>query len=996
MSRKWERILFLVLALLLLFSLIICAIDFIFANISRKESSSECNEQPLTGEGGAGEGETGEGGAGEGETGEGGAIEISVGKCKCKFENLPCSPLFEIYGFPGTAYLRFITGEVYNDGVWRLLANSSIIQYSGEDIAQIVNKYIKLYKIKFRIIPLNNMKYFIPSTSNILRLEFPKNRTPLLYYLDQQIFFSDREFDNEYSISYMNYLFDDKILASSKPIFDEKYLMVPPNLQSILKELANKIVEGSETPYEQLKALEKFLRKNYIYDKNYTAPPYGQDPILWFLFNERRGVCVHFNSAFVLLARSLGIPARLVGGYLINPELNYQIIYECQSHAYAEVPFENLGWIIFDATGFDESRTSRDFRSISTVTEIVSIDNVGFKGSTFRVVGKVLDEHDYGVSNVKIRVYLRQNKSELNEDILVGEGIVKNGVFNITCPVPLDINVGDYFVIAHALSNDEYLGSWSDPQIRIMARTYLSVEAPEKVIAGRKFTLSGSLREMESNLPVSNKTITFTIGSKIYNVTTDNSGNFIAICSVKDADNYTLIFNFVGSDYYLSSICEKRLRVLGLEITPTTKDLLIRGEEIYISGRVHAEDLAGDDEEVIIDFGGYLIATKANENGYFNIAFFIPFNQTIGKSTVKYCLSSNGYTVFQDVKIMAMTSLSVEAPENINSNETFNVSAILLNDLQQPIQGAIIFLNYSYQDQQFSLNSTTNENGATFFNFKLSTINEENITYLLYFPGNDLYLSAQVARSLTVFPISRTFVAQFFPIITALAVTLGGSLSVFLLYKIGLIRKRTESAKTEEKMDEAEPAVPLAAKKNARIKILFPEINEPFPIVWGINEKLIIRIRIEGEDGTPIKEAALRLSIDERQDTYLEIQSSGEVEIPLIFSDKGNHKLRAYFAGDEQWNEATAEISIRIVDYREEIVNLFNSFLEFSMRNFKGIDKIMTPREFQSKILSQISKSKHVFLEDMVSIFEVANYSLHAITRKEYERMFLAKLDLEG
>ena len=51
-----------------------------------------------------------------------------------------------------------------------------------------------------------------------------------------------------------------------------------------------------------------------------------------------------------MLARSLGFSARLVGGYYIDPLADYQEVYPIQAHAYTEIPFEDLGWIIFDAT----------------------------------------------------------------------------------------------------------------------------------------------------------------------------------------------------------------------------------------------------------------------------------------------------------------------------------------------------------------------------------------------------------------------------------------------------------------------------------------------------------------------------------------------------------------------------------------------------------------------------------------------------------------------
>jgi hypothetical protein len=50
----------------------------------------------------------------------------------------------------------------------------------------------------------------------------------------------------------------------------------------------------------------------------------------------------------------------------------------------------------------------------------------------------------------------------------------------------------------------------------------------------------------------------------------------------------------------------------------------------------------------------------------------------------------------------------------------------------------------------------------------------------------------------------------------------------------------------------------------------------------------------------------------------------------------------------------------------------------------------MTPKEMQSTLMSQVSQVKHKPLDAIISVFEVADYSLHPITRKEYEQMYLS------
>jgi hypothetical protein len=72
-------------------------------------------------------------------------------------------------------------------------------------------------------------------------------------------------------------------------------------------------------------------------------------PIEQFL-RERRGSAEQFASAFAVMARSLGIPARVVAGFLpgeLGPDGHYHVR-RADTHAWAEVWFEGAGWVPFD------------------------------------------------------------------------------------------------------------------------------------------------------------------------------------------------------------------------------------------------------------------------------------------------------------------------------------------------------------------------------------------------------------------------------------------------------------------------------------------------------------------------------------------------------------------------------------------------------------------------------------------------------------------------
>lgn len=153
----------------------------------------------------------------------------------------------------------------------------------------------------------------------------------------------------ELSRSYHDYNRD--VLNQLSVLDDPQYLALPDNITDRMKELSESITIGMSTPFEKAKAIETFLKVRYDYDLDYVPAPNDWEPNDWFVFETKEGICGNFNSAFVVLARASGIPARLAAGYYILPSDRTQDpVYPSQAHAWAEVGFEDVGWLAFEAT----------------------------------------------------------------------------------------------------------------------------------------------------------------------------------------------------------------------------------------------------------------------------------------------------------------------------------------------------------------------------------------------------------------------------------------------------------------------------------------------------------------------------------------------------------------------------------------------------------------------------------------------------------------------
>jgi transglutaminase-like putative cysteine protease len=117
------------------------------------------------------------------------------------------------------------------------------------------------------------------------------------------------------------------------------YLVAPAQVSTRVAASAAQIAASGESTAARLAALAAFFRERQLTYAQEDLPG-GLDPIDSFLFEQRRGYCEFFASAYVTLARLAGVPARLVGGYHggeYNPLGGYYLVTDDTAHVWAEV-----------------------------------------------------------------------------------------------------------------------------------------------------------------------------------------------------------------------------------------------------------------------------------------------------------------------------------------------------------------------------------------------------------------------------------------------------------------------------------------------------------------------------------------------------------------------------------------------------------------------------------------------------------------------------------
>jgi transglutaminase-like putative cysteine protease len=128
-----------------------------------------------------------------------------------------------------------------------------------------------------------------------------------------------------------------------------------PELDAAVGELARKITEDAQTDAERVRALERHLLANGRYSDRPPRidPKDPRSPVEIFLFGDTRGHCEYFASSMVVLARSIGIPARIVNGFAggrANSIGGFVEITHSDAHSWVEVHYAGAGWVRYDPT----------------------------------------------------------------------------------------------------------------------------------------------------------------------------------------------------------------------------------------------------------------------------------------------------------------------------------------------------------------------------------------------------------------------------------------------------------------------------------------------------------------------------------------------------------------------------------------------------------------------------------------------------------------------
>ncbi|MCK5107172.1 MAG: transglutaminase domain-containing protein [Nanoarchaeota archaeon] len=209
-------------------------------------------------------------------------------------------------------------------------------------------------------------------------------------------------------------------------------------------ELTSTIVEGEDDLFKAVYLVGEWVKENIEYklDEYTEADVQGSD----WVFENRYGACDEISNMFIAMVRSLGVPARYVGGYAFT---DIDGIERFESHAWSEVYFPNYGWVPYDMTygqfGFvDISHINLGERLCSSESAVeieLTGRDVSINGKGIDVEASVNDLKGSVSSNVAIEVEFAKDEVDVGSYNLIRANVKNERDYYIALPIYVSNNV---------------------------------------------------------------------------------------------------------------------------------------------------------------------------------------------------------------------------------------------------------------------------------------------------------------------------------------------------------------------------------------------------------------------------------------------------------------------------------------------------------------------------------------------------------------------------
>jgi transglutaminase-like putative cysteine protease len=264
---------------------------------------------------------------------------------------------------PDPSYLRIAVLNRFSDNEWssgdREVPSSQTADGSMPGLVGVSAQLVRHdYDYEFEA-TRDFRSTWLPTTSQVERVEAPgdwRYDTSTMDFLASHDGLDTSQL--HWSLTGVKIEYDANRLAAAPPVgalVSRDFTELPPGLDASIRQLAISVTEDASSRFEKAVALQQWFREagGFEYSTDVDLGN-GTDDLVRFLSRGdggRVGYCEQFAAAMAVMARELGIPARVAVGFLEPEKDGDDWVYSAHDlHAWPELFFSGSGWVRFEPT----------------------------------------------------------------------------------------------------------------------------------------------------------------------------------------------------------------------------------------------------------------------------------------------------------------------------------------------------------------------------------------------------------------------------------------------------------------------------------------------------------------------------------------------------------------------------------------------------------------------------------------------------------------------
>jgi len=405
------------------------------------------------------------------------------------------------------------------------------------------------------------------------------------------------------------------------------------------------------------------------------------------------------------------------------------------------------------------------------------------------------------------------------------------------------------------------------------------------------------------------------------------------------------------------------------------------------------------------------LSAVTDDAGLFDFTFDVSLSTPLGRRNFTIIAPENGAQVTSEIPVISNVNMTFAVPPEVSPGEVVELLVQVVDASNRPVAGMEVIVNDSDQS------SATAADGTVVVSVEVPDPIETSIwTVEMSSAASDEYAESSFTATAAIKNPLPIWIYLAILAAGVIGISSGAGVLWFLRRRNPGFAMRTAAAGSvavapdveitsepqqsadstivkpdsssvdngDVEVESTEAGEDVPQLDEVKLSITLERDVEEMPEIVGIGEDATIRIVISTEDKSFLKSAMISVEITGSEPVILDIDADGAVSIEADSTEPGERHIVARYDGSDRLAGAESTMTFWVVDYREAISDIYNRFVDQITASGIKLHSQATPREVERTVVTSVPGVDEKLLDDLVSVFEEADYSLHDIFRADF------------